>query len=139
MLGYFFSHLPLVVALMPVLFLQLWLGSLSAPVTGTKLSRFLSRAFMYWVASIPLLVLFMGMSVLGGRFPIAGRIDGMLISAMLATVLIYSLLYLYFTAYYAAYGTAWLKRLSYIPVLWVIPLFEIITGNKKPLTEEPAK
>lgn len=139
MLGYFFSHFPLVLSLVPVLFLQLWLGSLPAPVTGTKLSRFLTRSLMYLVTSIPLLAMFRGVPVLGGSFPVAGWIDGMFISAVLATGVIYRMLYKYLSAYYAAYGNSLLKRLSYIPVLWLVPLLGIVAGSKKPVTEEPAK
>lgn len=134
-LGYFFSHLPLVVAFIPVLFLQLWLGSLCAPVTGTKLSRFLSRALMYFVTQIPLLAFVGGVDILGRRLPIAGFLDVTLISAMLAAGVIYRMLYLYLTAYYAAYGNTLLKGLSYIPILWAIPLFGILTGNQKPVRE----
>jgi hypothetical protein len=45
---------------------------------------------------------------------------------------VYILLNRYLRLYYSNYGNSIMKILSYVPILWIIPLFDILVhGNEK--------
>lgn len=122
-IGYCLSSLPLMGSLMPILFLQLWIPSLSVSGADTKWSRFISRVFIYSILSFSIYML---------QFSLNNSFDNQeTVRSIILITAIYFLLNTYLTSYYSHYGDKKLKFISYIPILWIIPLFEIIVkGNK---------
>lgn len=128
LIGYYFSLTPLMVSLVPILFLQLWFSSLSTAVVSSKLSRFLSRSCMYYV--IMLTSISLHFHVL-----LAIEVNFFIVAISLLIIgILYYMLNQYLNEYYSSYGNRGLKILSYIPVLWVIPLFEILI-NGRPISK----
>lgn len=127
LMGYALSFGPLLFSVVPILFVQLWLGSLNKPILVNKISRFLSRVFICAITS-----------VLCSFFLYSIALDQLMFSAVsysklhevlmsfLALVAVYLVLNQYLKVYYSEYGNRLLRVLAYFPVLWAIPLIAIL-------------
>jgi hypothetical protein len=130
-IGYVFSFGPILLSLIPILFSQLWFDSLLKPISKNKISRFLSRFFIYVVISILNFFLFFSITQKKLIFPaVSFSKSHELIMSLLAVITIYFILNQYLKHYYFKYGSRLLKILSYFPILWIIPLFEILFDGK---------
>lgn len=131
-LGYFLSFLPLIGSIVPILFLQLWFYSIDSKEPSMKVSRFLSRLIMIYIVGFLIYFLTMTIAKEGLLFPTVSftKVQENIILS-LSVITIYTIFNRYLKNYYTQYGTGLLRVLSYIPALWIIPLFEIIfKGNE---------
>jgi hypothetical protein len=136
-LGYFLSFAPLIGSIIPILFLQLWFYSLDSDQPSKKISRFLSRLMIN--AIIGALIYYMTFGILKDNllYPSVSfsKLQEMILS-ILTVIVIYIILNRYLKIYYSNYSNRIMKRLSYIPILWIIPLIEILVKENKQKTIE---
>src|SRR5690554_437839 len=129
--GYFFSFGPFLMSLIPILFLQIWFDSLKKPTSEKWFSRFLVRFFIYAITSTLIFLLLYSLTNDKLIFPsVSFSKTHEIIMSALAVIAIYLVLGHYLRLYYERYGNQLLRVLSYFPVLWIIPLFEIVINCK---------
>jgi hypothetical protein len=132
-LGYFFSFGPLIGSIIPILFIQLWGLSLDSKVPSKTISRFLSRLLMYIIIGALINYLTFGILKDSLLCPTVSfsKLQEIVLS-ILTVIVVYILLNRYLRLYYSNYGNSIMKILSYVPILWIIPLFDILVhGNEK--------
>lgn len=136
-LGYFLSFAPLIGSIIPILFLQLWFYSLDSEEPTKKISRFLSRLIMN--AIIGSLIYYMTFGILKDNllYPtVSFSKSHEIILSVLTVIVVYFILNRYLKVYYANYSNRIMKLISYIPILWIIPLIEILVyGDEKEIKE----
>ena len=132
MICYTFSFGPFLMSLIPILFAQIWFDSIELPTSEKKISRFFARFFIYALVSTLTFFLFYSLTNNKLIYPAVSisKTQEIIMSA-LAVIAIYLVLNQYLRLYYEKYGNLTLRILSYVPILWIIPLFEIIFNGKR--------
>lgn len=134
LLGLYLSLFPLLFSLIPVLFYQLWIMSNNSEINPGKVTGFFVRLFMYIIITVLLFVLIVLLYTQKQVFPgLALSFTYEVILNVIVLAISYHLLHKYLKMYYA-YRKEQQKFLfvaSHIPVLWIIPLYEIIGRTNK--------
>lgn len=129
-LGYNLSLFPMLGSILPIIFLTLWAGGGLENVYGTKIARFLTRLLIYNAIGFLLLTFFTMLSIPDIKtMTVSFSIVHERISAVIAIIAIYVLFAKYLKHYTAVYGRKY-YFLSFIPGLWIIPLFGIFIEKK---------
>lgn len=129
---YALSFGPFLISVIPILFAQLWFDSLETPISENRFARFIARFFIYALVStftFFLVYLFMNDNLIYPNVSMSKSHE--IIMNGLALIAIYYVLNQYLRLYYEKYGNWTLKTLSYLPIIWIIPLFEILINEKK--------
>jgi hypothetical protein len=134
-IGYFFSFMPLAVSLFPILVYQLLMSSLSAPLKESKkISRFLSRLSIYSTVGFGIHAVYISLTNNSLLFPgVSFSKLHEIIMSTLSVIATYTVLAIYLKKYYKEFGNKMLNILSYIPPLWIVPLFSILINQQKKL------
>lgn len=130
--GLFFSLAPLMTSLVPILFFQLWTNAIIAGNKQEKAAAFFARCYMYYIIMLHFFAT--NITIVRGlefcpRMMLGRHITYLAI--ILSLTICYLLLGKYLNQYYQNRRNA-LFYLSFIPVLWIIPLFSILITKNTP-------
>lgn len=125
--GLFFSLVPMIDSLIPILFFHIWSNYKLTEYPQKKASAFISRIYMYYVIMLIITVVYSSIIKdleFSPRMMITRQMEYLSIVASL--IVCYLLLWNYLDRYYQR-NKKMRFFFSLIPVVWVVPLISILT------------